>query len=257
MTKSKIIRTNRIKNHIQYPKKSFIKFPLHFSKEEKEVISKINIDNDSTFDHYGLFEKINISDIEIFLEKIGKNNKNNCKKLTKIIIKICNDIKQNCKDDQNALWLTIRVKMPTRNFEIPRWHSDGRFYNIFTQKEIDIQWKFLTTLIGPGTRLCEPSFSIKKKLYKMKDPVDRKDQKLYIEHKQKKVKLLSKTEKFQLTNNEGAIIIAHNNLKDDIKYRTIHSEPDITEPRLFISILPGSIDEISELGTRRGFQIKK
>ena len=40
-------------------------------------------------------------------------------------------------------------------------------------------------------------------------------------------------------------------------YRTIHSEPDITEPRLFISILPGSIDEITELGTRRGFQIKK
>ena len=30
-------------------------------------------------------------------------------------------------------------------------------------------------------------------------------------------------------------------------YRTIRSEPDITEPRLFISILVRSIDEITEL----------
>ena len=88
------------------------------------------------------------------------------------------------------------------------------------------------------------------------DNFDIKDQKLVIESKEKKVKLLNKSEKFQLTNNEGAIIIAHNNLKDDIMYRTIHSEPNITEPRLFISILPGNIDEITELGTRRGYQIK-
>ena len=191
-------------------------------------------------------------------KKIGKNNKTNCQKLTKIIIKICNDVKKNCKEDQTARWLTIRVSMPSRLFEIPRWHTDGKFYNQFLQKPIDIQWKFIASLIGPGTRICEPSLSIKKKLYKMdSEYFDYKDQKLYLENKLKKVKLLSKSEKFQLTNNEGAIIIAHNNLKNDIMYRTIHSETDITEPRIFISILPGTIDEISYLGTRRGYEIKK
>jgi hypothetical protein len=40
-------------------------------------------------------------------------------------------------------------------------------------------------------------------------------------------------------------------------YRTIHSESDIKEQILFILILPESIDEITELETRRGFQIKK
>jgi hypothetical protein len=254
MSKTSIIRTNRIKNHIQYPKKSFIKFPLHFSKEEKKIISKINIEGSITFNYFGLFEKINISNLDIFIEKIGKNSKTNCKKLTQIIIKICDDVKQNCKDDQNACWFTIRVQTPSTYFEIPRWHIDGKFYN--TQKEIDIQWKFLATLIGPGTRLTEPSFSIKKKLYEMIETIDIiNNQKLFLEYRQKKVKLLSKSEQFQLTNNEGAIIIAHNNLQNNIMYRTIHSEPHITVPRLFISILPGSIDEITELGTRRGYQI--
>ena len=45
MTESTIIRTNRIKTFTESPKKSFLKFLLYFTKEEKEEMSKINIDN--------------------------------------------------------------------------------------------------------------------------------------------------------------------------------------------------------------------
>ena len=53
----------------------------------------------------------------------------------------------------------------------------------------------------------------------------------------------------KLTNNQGAVFITFyqkNNI-DDITMRAIHSEPDINEQRLFISILPGTHNEINEL----------
>ena len=52
----------------------------------------------------------------------------------------------------------------------------------------------------------------------------------------------------QLTNNQGAFMKTHefvNGIGNMID-TTIHSEPNITQPRLFISIVPGSADQINE-----------
>ena len=66
----------------------------------------------------------------------------------------------------------------------------------------------------------------------------------------KKILKLFKNQKIiQLKNNECVVILTRNDR--DETFCAFHSEPKMNEPRLFLSILPGTFDEITNLKKRR------
>lgn len=142
-----------------------------------------------------------------------------------------------------AYWLTIQIwSKPTHEFDLPRWHQDGYYWYPAEDGKV---YKLGTVFTGPPTLFLEPT-----------------------EHN------------FRIYN--GAINHQHGNNDEerDMAMRTwlaeqfgysgivvqpgelarwtvgggsaiIHSEPAITEPRIFISVLPGTEAQIRELAERR------
>ena len=187
-----------------------------------------------------------------FLENIGNNSNENIIIMNNIINKL---IKNVCKSYQkNDFWIAIRVSLPNTDFNIPRWHYDGQF---FLNNPDAIQAKFVTVLKGPGTLFLKnekESNEIfqKIKLEKRKELIKIKNnnyQKMdEIDDKYRPIinKALNKFKKSELKNNQGLIFTVN------MEKHFIHSEPCINEPRLFISILPGSREDIDELKLRFG-----
>ena len=67
-----------------------------------------------------------------------------------------------------------------------------------------------------------------------------------LENRKQLTEILEGSKIHQLKEGQGAFITTYVNTNDDSSNATIHSEPNITQPRLFISILPGTDDQINE-----------
>ena len=245
-----IIQTN-IHNFVTNPKKSFNFYKLNYSTEEKNTIKKFKIIKDGTLDYYGTPDSMDINKIMDFFTKIGNNKINDSIIISNIIKKLCIEVCNGFSENKIACWLSIRVSLPNNRFTIPRWHMDGKFYNVNLRnvQSNDIQLKFITTLKGQGTLLANPTKKIKSKYWTITngnstDPKTefkkRMDDRVIIDNLLQKFKIQSK-------NDEGVIFVCTANDRNNYMIRGLHSEPDIVEPRIFISILPGTEREIKEL----------
>ena len=141
---------NIIKKYLKILIKYFTILKIQYSDKEKDSIKNFNIENSNYFDHYGLISDIDIDKLKLFFQKIGKNSKNNINIMTKIVYKLTKEITKSF--NKEACWLTIRVSLPNQHFDIARWHMDGRFFDF--EKNTN-QMKFITTLKGPETLLCD------------------------------------------------------------------------------------------------------
>jgi hypothetical protein len=237
---------------------TFTIFNIDYTQEEKKAIDSINISRCSAYDHFGYSNKIDKNILSNFLLSISDDNtKYNTLIIANFISNLAEMITYAHKKD--SCWITIRASIPNSAFKIPRYHQDGSFFN---NKNDTIQTKFIMTLKGPGTLLINASKTeledfnkiLLKYRYRQKH-YDNKEIEKYLDiellEREESSKIFSK-KPIQLTNNQGAVFITFykKNSIDDITMRAIHSEPDINEQRLFISILPGTHDEINELKTR-------
>ncbi len=121
-----------------------------------------------------------------------------------------------------------------RDYDIPRWHIDGRYYN-----SESIQYKFILTLKGPSILIINPNNKIRKTFLQFFDN-DIVNTRL---GRNKIVKNESIIKVKTLIN--GLITMSNNS-----NLATIHSEPHIHKDIIFISILPMTIDEIDQLKLR-------
>jgi hypothetical protein len=242
-----------ISEYIESRKYDFKKIKIKYTHDEKNAINEFNISVSKSFDFYGEITKTQgISD---FLSSIGNNKKKTVKELNKIIINIIKNVLDEYK--MEYFWITIRATLPNNEFDIPRWHKDGKYF-LGTTEETP---KFATVLKGPGTLFIKHSSKINK-IYnecltkKRKEFVDISKKKELtktdidtIEDKYRYI-YATKFKKYkiiQVKNNEGVIFYPKVN---EASKAAIHSEPKMTQPRLFISILPGTKDNIYELRDR-------
>lgn len=215
-------------------------FDIKYTKKELDYINNLEITNSNNFDYFGDINNI-----------IFPNIFNNQTLFNNIVLKLIRKISKSY--NTNFFWLSIRISLPNTNFNIPRWHIDGTFFN-----SNRIQSKFITVLKGPGTLFIKKSKNTHeiynqtilnkyKEIQKDKKYVNeiyKKD----IEEKYRKI-LANKFKNIkykQLKNDQGLIFLVG---KDGL----LHSEPKIDESRIFISILPGSQEEIQELKNRWGY----
>jgi len=274
-----MLNTKDITNFITNKPKNYYIFDIKYNKKEQKCIDDFNINIIKNFSFFGnITNLIDQNNLEIFLTEIGQcnmsclkgmqssasetdsnlNTNENITIIKEIIYKLIKKIIKSFMTDY--FWISIRINLPNNEFKIRRWHYDGIF---FINNKNALQAKFVTVLKGPGTIFLknEKATEIYNKLEtyirnKNKEKLIDKntDIKTIIEIEKKYRPLYEKALKvikeYQLKNNQGLIFITNSGNSDLVKHPFIHSEPNIDKPRFFISILPGSQEDIEALKLR-------
>lgn len=224
-----------ISDYLANPEKSFMKFEIDLSDKLKKSLKDINIENENTFNYYGYVDKLDSEKVNNFFVNIGQNDEERLiiieKFIAKLTKKVCNEY------NRDSVWLAIRVTLPDNEFDIPRWHIDGKF---FENVNNEIQSKFIMTVKGPGTLFCDANKEVRKEFFEnFKGNHE-------ISQRQKLDEILKSQKIIQLKNDQGAIFLV-----GDINIAAIHSEPPFSEPRIFLSILPGHKYQIDDWENRK------
>jgi len=242
--KSKIIT-----EYLDSNKYDFLIFDIDYTINELETINDFDIKNPNNYEHFGSLD--NIKDLKKYLTDIGSNNKTCVNNMEKLIIRLIQKVLLGYK--MKYFWLAIRISPPNKQFDIPRWHKDGTFFTGDKNEQSSV--KFITTLKGPGTLLIKST----KKINKIYNEILKEQFEEMRKYKtiQEKIKIsdnfrpilakkFSKEKYIQAKNNDGILFytgIPHDNA-------ALHSEPKMDTSRIFISILPNSLENIKDLQKR-------
>lgn len=244
-----IINIDDIKTALEKHKNTV--FKIHYTKKDLECIAKIDISKGKVYSHFGDIADCNP---EKFFKEIGNNNDSkNIETLCKIISKLAKAV---CKGyETKHAWIDIRVTKPNNDYDIPRWHMDGNFFMDTPEDRKQIQSKFVTVLRGDGTLMVSATKKEKEewqRIMRANSPKTQEEAEKFYKDEQKQMELRMKTNKVfenkkvkQLKNDEGLIFIVGN-----LDKALIHSEPPMHSFRIFISILPGTGEQIAGLKKR-------
>ena len=239
--------SKKIKKYLDTGNPEFKLFSMNYTDSEKDVINNFILQASDNFRYYGSIERINGS-LEKFLSSIGTNTSHNIKKMAKLIVNLIKKVLKGY--NMSHFWLAIRVTEPNNEFIIPRWHKDGKYF-----ASNSITAKFITVLRGPGTLLIP----LNKKVNDIYNKISEKERNeisltsTFEEEKkiERKYRLIF-SKKFehekiiQVKNSQGLVFLAGSPMDN----AALHSEPNMDQYRMFISIVPGSKKNIEELKKR-------
>jgi hypothetical protein len=259
-----ILNKDNIQEYLENNPKQFIIFNINYSQESKDCIDNFNITEFLSYDNYG---DNNLDDLKDFLLKLGSNKDKQVCIMEKIIKDITKIVMSGYNKIYTNYWLTIRATLPDPYFDIPRWHCDGNYF----YKEISSYEKptfnrpnlskFVTVLQGPGTLFLKTTTQKERDLFittiaEESQKSYKRDKKTHYEDIIEVRKIIDtkiKGERIQSDKYQAAIFISKIE-ENDKAICGIHSEPPINVPRLFLSIVPATKDEV-EIHKKRN-QIK-
>lgn len=233
--------------------KSFVIVNNPINDEETKAIdslfTKKNIQS-IIFDYAGKFDEFRLKNlIDEFIQQIALEK--DSIKVTEILIRTIRDYVDTTK--KNYVWFTIRLSFPNKGFDIPRWHTDGYYYNVDDYRENNLsQIKLAGVLIGPGTlfkvdnsKMRNKYWELHRSLYTNFNPTDFDSDK-DLENRKIIDDVIQKYPSIYPNNNQVAIFVV-----GQMSRSAIHSEPPIHSKRLFYSIVTGTRDEIMHLTNER------
>lgn len=254
-----MISSTKIKKYLSSTNKDFKMFKIKLSESEQKTISNLDITSSNTLNYCG---NLKLLDFNNFFKTIGKNNFQTCKSVEQIVTKITKKVLAGFACEH--FWISIRASKPNNFFDIPRWHYDGAYFS-----QVNSQAKFAMVLKGPGTLVIKKSSKVEKAYEKIKiqhtkevnEQFEKQNPKTPNEESQILMKLdneyrpiyakaMSKFKIKQLENNKGLVFWGGR----DSRFSALHSEPKIDEPRLFISILPSTKENIIEWKNKMGLK---
>ncbi len=195
-----------------------ISIDMRFSAMERESLERVRIECSlDQFDFYGP----DVSDLkrklEIYFSEMGENDPQDLSNISDIICRLSND-----------------------DFKIPRWHPDGKYYRSLNKK-----YKLVAAVKGAQTRFGEAIDA-------------QKASDLGREQSENYANRVSRPELFREEDarirRELANVIQEKKIgteSDAVIYlvgeedAVLHSEPHITKPRIFFSVLPGSMEGVA------------
>jgi hypothetical protein len=137
------------------------------------------------------------------------------------------DCKTECKIEPDAGWFTVRMFKPNSQYHIPRWHRDGRMTDCTSANHL-LHCKYATVLLGAPTLVLPETPTV--------TAIDNRRIR-----RTENATLLSSEVPVRLV--DGQIIRFSWGRNDS----PVHSEPDMTSDRIFMSVLYGSQSEIRDL----------
>ena len=137
--------------------------PIEYSNLQIHAIQRLKITNTKQFKFCGLNYEFPFDRIVEYFKLSTSNIHEDCIIYTRLIYDIISMV-SNIKKTNSSI-LIIRLSLPTDEFKIPRLHHDGSFFK--PKNGRIIQEKFLLSIKGEGTLICEPEAEDKEKFYDM------------------------------------------------------------------------------------------
>jgi hypothetical protein len=227
---------------------------IDLTHEERDLNQDLIIENEKNYSHYGKYSDLDSTELYEYIERIGDNKREVIDSVHRSVLKIVDQFSRHyskINPTADAAWITIRAFKPNEDYKVPRWHQDGRFFDT----EYDTH-KFATVLTGPSTLIATIPLSEYDEFKKVraanrsKTPFDshEEDWKYEREVIGPKLQEFISNSFISVPDNYGLIFVTGS------REGAIHSEPDITTKRLFMSILPGTQQQITQWHERSSMQ---
>ncbi|WP_032113978.1 hypothetical protein [Candidatus Paracaedibacter symbiosus] len=228
---------NKLRSRIQFainnlgPKNPFIHYNPQFSKSEEDALKSLKISSPKEYNNYGNLTALEC-ELEEFIESLAKENKGSTKAVSQLIVRLVKDILQGSR--QETAWVAVRAFTPTFEYDLPRWHIDGYYYKPF----VGNPYKIVMILIGAPTLFYRLPINKRGKFYDLiyegtkKNNYNRQAIADFLANSKEAISMP------QL--GQGTVFIVGSS------NAAVHSEPAIKKERLFLSVLPGSKEQIKE-----------
>lgn len=203
------------------PDKPFIFFDLELSEQEQECLNNLKISSVRHYENYGDLELLHV-ELPHFITSLAVDNFAISTVIAQLVIRLVAKIIELTK--QESVWVTMRAFTPITAFKEPRWHADTHYYPPTGE-----QYKVAITLKGSPTLFY--NIPLEKRL--ALEPF--RNDKITLSEKIDPSLVVSPQ------NGEGSIFIV------GPEYAPIHSEPHINGNRLFLSMIPGTHEQIQTL----------
>lgn len=208
--------------------KGFRHFALGLTPQEQHLLSGIKVDDTASYNNFGDVNSVEV-DAAGFFTQLG-NAPDIAKQQAAVTAKM---VKQTiAATGAETAWITIRVQQPTKEYDAGRWHTDGYFYPPHSGN----QYKAVIALKGAGTLLNVPSDE-QRALFMQAQRTANDTTKA----QSSIITLLDPQRTESTPAGMGTMFIAGS------EHAAIHSEPPIHSERVFISILPGTAQQIDTL----------
>lgn len=206
----------------------FRHFDLGLTEKQHETVAKMRVGDTGSYDNFGDIGKIETDALKFF-ETLG-NAPSEAKEQAAIVARLVE--RTIAGFESETAWVTIRALQPTNAFDVPRWHTDGYFY----PPDAGDQVKAVITLKGDGTLLNKLPKEKRADLMNLQrssmDEMDSREQ---------RAALIESSRTETTPAGCGTVFIVGS------EHATVHSEPPIRSERIFISVLPGSREQIENL----------
>lgn len=222
-------------------------FDVGLTPEEKRGISEILIEKELfQFDDYGSEKKELVKKLIAYLSELGENSEEIVAAISKLVARVAEIMKKDF--DKESAWVMVRISLPNNDFNVPRWHTDGKYFTSLDVK--DKTYKLIMTIKGPPTRFGEKIDP--EKFRELTEEISRNyelsnsDVEAFEERDIQIRKELDRTVREVDPPKEGEAVyylVGDENIG-------IHSEPKIDSPRIFMSVVVGSNDQVNELRER-------
>ncbi len=198
--------------------------------------------------NYGHLDTLESETID-FLKSLG-NSDEQAQVASKIIYNIV--MRDVSSFDGGTGWVSLRSFKPNTSYDLPRWHTDGAFYR---SKE-NFCYKVAYALKGPSTLFLQLPDDMRAEFLNMQSQTfagmtyaeikslsEEEIDDLALPHRIKLADLLKDSHVDTVPVNTGTIFITGN---PRVHRSAVHSEPPIHKDRLFLSIVPGTYEQIQE-----------
>jgi hypothetical protein len=233
---------NLINNIVKNKDKNKI-FKIYYDDKIKQVFNEFHVIKPETYNFFGnIKEFINQQNLSNFFASHSDSKSEIIKYIIEFMIELTKSVIKGYNN--NYFWISIRLSIPNEDFIIPRWHMDGMFF----PTEEKYNSKFIIVPKGDGTICVKSSLQLKENYKNIIKPTpdDYKNNTEYVSQYRNTVNKLFRNKKvYQLNNEQGLMFLSGN-----IQKALVHSEPNITKERVFISILTGTESQIMDLKKR-------
>lgn len=221
-----------------------VSFDVALTPEEKRVIAEVNFKKElPQFDYYGSVNEELVRNLIVYLSGLGENSPEIVRTLSHLVARVA-EIVSNDLGKESA-WVMVRTSLPHEDFTIPRWHPDGKYFD-----SGDETYKLVMTIKGALTRFGEvkdPDVfeEIMKEISHNHDLHPNDPEAFEREDLRLRKKLDAVVKEIHPSQQGEAVyyLVGSHDAK-------IHSEPKIDEPRIFMSVVAGSTEQINQLRQR-------
>lgn len=221
-----------------------VSFDVAITPEEKKVIAEVNVEKElPQFDYYGSVNEELVRNLIVYLSGLGENSPEIVGTLSHLVARVA-EIASNDLGKESA-WVMVRTSLPHDDFTIPRWHSDGKYFD-----SEDETYKLVMTIKGALTRFGETKDlgvfeEIMKEVSRNHDLHSDDSETFEREDLRLRKELDAIVQEIHPSQQGEAVYYLVGN-----RDAQIHSEPKIDTPRIFMSVVAGSTDQINQLRQR-------